>query len=325
MMKSKILVGGFNAKSPTFLVKRGGVKLNLSLAKGLAIMALVLSGCSQEVITNDQLGNGVGQLSSKGLLQVSWESVISTDYQGDLGALNENSLSALNPFEEKQRVEFVLHETGEAQLTIEHLAKNEGIKIPHEDLPDDRSPVKKTVIYGGEISWYDGSGALIGSESMDRLDYSAWISDIKQIKDTNSKEDINRALRNFQSQFFKANLENFLEEIKASNPIVREIEEFQILEENDTYVTISLDMAQFEPGQTGINVMLIDKNKNRMVANRIYTEGDEILQTTYYGYAKGETETLDAIRVEEPLILEDQIELTKVTLTKISDLNISIN
>lgn len=286
---------------------------------------MFLFGCSQEVITNDQTGNQVGQLSPKGLLQVSWESVISTDYQGNLDALNENSLSSMNPSEEKQRVEFILYETGEAQLTIEHLSQNEGIKIPHEDLPDDRSPVKKTIIYGGEISWYDGSGALLGTETMDRLDYSTWISDIKQIKDTNSKEDINKALRNFQSQFFKANLEKFLENIKANNPIVREIEQFQILEENETYVTIRLDLAQFEPGQTGINVMLIDKDKNRMVANRIYTESNEILQTTYYGYTKGDSEALDAIRVEEPLILEGQIELTKVTLNKISNLNISIN
>ncbi|MGY6521327.1 MAG: hypothetical protein ACXIUD_06330 [Mongoliitalea sp.] len=295
------------------------------MVKGLAVIAMFLFGCSQEVITNDQTGNQVGQLSPKGLLQVSWESVISTDYQGNLDALNENSLSSMNPSEEKQRVEFILYETGEAQLTIEHLSQNEGIKIPHEDLPDDRSPVKKTIIYGGEISWYDGSGALLGTETMDRLDYSTWISDIKQIKDTNSKEDINKALRNFQSQFFKANLEKFLENIKANNPIVREIEQFQILEENETYVTIRLDLAQFEPGQTGINVMLIDKDKNRMVANRIYTESNEILQTTYYGYTKGDSEALDAIRVEEPLILEGQIELTKVTLNKISNLNISIN
>jgi hypothetical protein len=286
---------------------------------------LVLSGCSQEVITGDQVAEGNPLLGNKGLMQVSWESVISTDYQGDLGSLSENSLSALNPFEEKQRVEFLLHETGEAELTINHLSENEGIKIPHEDLPDDRPPVKKTVIYGGKISWYDGSGALLGSEPMQRLDYSTWITEIKKIKDTNSKEDINRALRNFQSQFFKANLENFLAQIKASNPIVREVEEFQILEENEAYVTIRVDMAQFEPGQTGINVMLIDKEKNRMVANRIYSEGDEILQTTYYGYAKGATEALDAIRVEEPLLLEEQAEITKVTLTKISDLNISLN
>jgi len=284
-----------------------------------------LTGCSQEVITNDQVERGNPLNETQALLLVSWESIISTDYQGDLGALNINSLSALNPSSEKQRVKFILLETGEAQLTIEHLANNEGIKIPHEDLPDDRRPVKKTVIYGGEISWYDGSGASLGSQPMQRLDYSAWITEIKKIKETNSKEEINRALRNFQSQFFKANLENFLEQIKASNPIVREIEEFQILEENETYVTIRVDMAQFEPGQTGINVMLIDKNKNRMVANRVYTEADEILQTTYYGYAKEEIEALDAIRVEEPIVLEDQIELTKVTLTKISGLNISLN
>ena len=284
-----------------------------------------MTGCSQEVITNDQVERGNPLNETQALLLVSWESIISTDYQGDLGALNINSLSALNPSSEKQRVKFILLETGEAQLTIEHLANNEGIKIPHEDLPDDRRPVKKTVIYGGEISWYDGSGASLGSQPMQRLDYSAWITEIKKIKETNSKEEINRALRNFQSQFFKANLENFLEQIKASNPIVREIEEFQILEENETYVTIRVDMAQFEPGQTGINVMLIDKNKNRMVANRVYTEADEILQTTYYGYAKEEIEALDAIRVEEPIVLEDQIELTKVTLTKISGLNISLN
>lgn len=312
-------------KYPAFLVQSGGGVGSLPLPKAVGISVLILTACSQEVITDNPINGGNGLFETRGLLQVSWESVISTDYQGDLEALNENSLSALNPYEEKQQVEFILYETGEVRLTIEHVSQNEGIKIPHEDLPDDRSPVKKTVIFGGKISLYDESGSLIASESMDRLDYSAWISDIKKIKETNSKDDINKALRNFQSQFFKGNLENFLEGIKASSPIVREIEEFQILEENETYVTIRVDMAQFETGETGINVMLIDKGKNRMVANRIYNEWNEILQTTYYGYTKGETEALDAIRVEEPLVFEEKIDLTKVTLTKISDLNISIN
>ncbi len=207
-MKPKIKKERHRIKLSCLLSELGGGRLgNFTFFNALVIFTLVLSGCSQEVITSDQVAEGNPILGNKGLLQVSWESVISTDYQGDLGALNENSLSALNPFEEKQRVEFVLHETGEAQLNIEHLSKNEGIKIPHEDLSDDRAPVKKTVIYGGEISWYDGSGALLGSQPMQRLDYSAWIIEIKKIKETNSKEEINRALRNFQSQFFKANLE----------------------------------------------------------------------------------------------------------------------
>lgn len=285
-------------------------------------------GCSQDVLnekTRADSNYSTNTMEGRGLLSLSWDSVVSTDYQGDLSSLNSYSMSSMNPSEEKQKVEFVLHESGEAELTIFHSSKNEGIKIPHEDLPDDRPDIKKTVIFGGKISLFDGAGTLISSESIDRLDYSNLISDIKKIKSENSQEEISKALKSFQSQFFEANLKGFLEEIKGNKPVVRQIEEFQILEENETYVTIRVEMNPSESSQPGTNVLLIDKDKNRLVANRLYDRSDEVAQTTYYGYAKGQIEALDAIRIEEPFLVEEGAEITKVTLTKLSNLNISLN
>jgi hypothetical protein len=86
-----------------------------------------------------------------------------------------------------------------------------------------------------------------------------------------------------------------------------------------------VDLKVFEPGLFGSNVMLIDKENNRMLANRMYDEADEITQTTFYGYAKGDVQALDAIRVEEPILIQGTTKITKVTLTKISDLSISLN
>lgn len=271
------------------------------------------------------MNNSNNGIQGRGILNLSWESAISTDYTGDFASLDDFSMSSLNPSDEKQKIAFVLFESGEVELTIEHLSQNEGIKIPHQDLADDRPPVKKTVIFGGMISLYDGGGSLIASEPMDKLDYSKLLADIKKIKQENKPEEIAKVLKDFQSKFFGNNLANFLDQIRGSNPIVRQMEEFQIVEENENFVTIRVDLKVFEPGLFGSNVMLIDKENNRMLANRMYDEADEITQTTFYGYAKGDVQALDAIRVEEPILIQGTTKITKVTLTKISDLSISLN
>jgi len=173
------------------------------------------------------LNNSNNGIQGRGILNLSWESAISTDYTGDFASLDDFSMSSLNPSDEKQKIAFVLFESGEVELTIEHLSQNEGIKIPHQDLADDRPPVKKTVIFGGMISFYDGGGSIIASEPLDRLDYSKLLADIKKIKRENKLDEIAKVLRDFQSKFFGNNLANFLDQIRGSNPIVRQMGNFK--------------------------------------------------------------------------------------------------
>lgn len=104
--------------------------------------ALLASACNQD-FGKSFSESGEDLSISNGLLHISFEALSSTDYEGDLDRLDYQILSSINPHEEMQRISFVLHENGESDLVIENVDFSEGIKIPHEDLPDDRHMVKK--------------------------------------------------------------------------------------------------------------------------------------------------------------------------------------
>lgn len=288
-------------------------------------IALLASACNQDF--GKSYSDSEGDLSlSKGLLNISFELLSSTDYEGDLDRLDYQALSSLNPHEEMQSINFVLHESGEADLVIENVEFNQGIKIPHEDLPDDRPLIKKTIISGGFISSYDQSGSLLSKESIDRLDFSSLLSEIKDIKDKNSKEDIHRAIRKFESAFFKNRLIDFIENVKNNNsPIMKASHGYQIVEENDATVTFSIDLSHIEQGQQGRSLVVIDKAKNRLIADRTFDDFNQVVQTTYYGYTNNELEALDAIRTEIPIRIGSENGISMVTCTKISDFSLNLN
>lgn len=193
-------------------------------------------------------------------------------------------------------------------------------------MPDDRPLVKKTLISGGFISSYDRSGSLLSKESIDRLDFSSLLSEIKDINDKNSKEDIHRAIRKFQSAFFRNRLIDFVENIKGNNsPILKSSQAYQIFEENDATVTFSIDLSHIEPGQQGRSLVVIDKAKNRLIADRTFDEFNQVVQTTYYGYTSGELEVLGAIRTELPIRIGSDNEISMITCTKISNFSLDLN
>ncbi|MFN3802837.1 hypothetical protein, partial [Belliella pelovolcani] len=159
-----------------------------------------------------------------------------------------------------------------------------------------------------------------------KLDMSDLVFEIKELKKKNSKDKILKVVNKFQSYLFRDNLLEFVEELRnKNNPIVRQLNEFQLLEENETFITLRVDLNEFQEGITGSSVLLINKKDNRLVADRVYDEFGEIVKTTFYGYSKGEIESLDAIRNEEPMKIDDGSEIIKVSLSKITNLNFSIN
>ncbi|MFN3802166.1 hypothetical protein, partial [Belliella pelovolcani] len=97
----------------------------------------------------------------KGLMQVSYEVFTSTDYFGDIDSTDDYKLSSMNPAIEKQKVEFVLYESGDVEINIEHFSDDVGLSIPHQHLPDDTPPIKKTEIFGNVISMYGADGELL--------------------------------------------------------------------------------------------------------------------------------------------------------------------
>ncbi len=288
-------------------------------------ITLLVSSCNQDF--GKSYSESGGDLSlSNGLLNISFEVLSSTDYEGDFDRLDYQVLSSMNPHEEMQRVNFVLNESGESDLVIENVDFSEGIKIPHQDLPDDRPSVKKILISGGFISTYDNSGNLLGKESIDRLDFTSLLSDIKEIKNNNSKEDIYKAVNKFQSVFFKNRLIDFIETVKKNkSPILKTSQTYQIVEENDATVTFSVDLSQIEQGQQGRSLIVVNKIKNRLIADRTFDDFNQMVQTTYYGYSSGELEVLDAIRTEQPIKIGSDNEISKITCTKISNFSLNLN
>jgi hypothetical protein len=100
---------------------------------------------------------------------------------------------------------------------------------------------------------------------------------------------------------------------------------YQIFEENDASVTFSIDLSQIEQGQYGKSLLVIDKIKNRLIADRTFDDFNQVVQTTYYGYTSGELEILDAIRTELPIRIGSDNVISMVTCTKISDFSLNLN
>lgn len=289
----------------------------------LGLMFLIGS-CNQE-FDKSYSSQDLEVVKLNGLINISFDALSSTDYEGDFSNLDNLDFSYLNPKEEKQRINFVLHESGEADLVVEHIDFSEGLKIPHEDLPDDRPSIKKTVISGGFISFYDLNETLLGKERIDRLDFSTYVSEILELKKNNSRDDINLAIRKFQSAFFKNRLLDFIIEVRQNSPILKSSNAFQIIEENENTVTFNIDLGQIEQGQQGRSLAVVDKTKNRLIADRTFDEFGQIIQTTYYGYSSDDIEFLDAIRTEVPIITDSDNELLLVTCVKISNFSFDLN
>jgi len=287
------------------------------------ILILLCSGCKRDFseILNSPFENlsSKSSKSTKGVLEVIYEITTYVDYKADFEKLSAFDLAYLNPKADKQRVEMVLLPSGEINMIIEKQKMENPINLPHKTIPSDIPEVVRTEIFGSQMSFYDATGKLIGTEKTQLPRQTQLLEELKKMGSNFSEEEMAQAIATMQGQFFVKNMEMYLREVEALGAFVQQ--------HDGGYVTVRQDLSKMGINQKGTNVSLLDMKQGKMLAYVIYDENEKIVQSTSYKYHREGVPSVEAIRIHEILELPSGIEVTKITLMKfdntIHKLNIS--
>jgi hypothetical protein len=271
--------------------------------------------------TNSNIEN-----SAKALLEISYKMTTTRDYEIAGASLPNLDLATLNPSSEKQEIKMELFENGQLDITIEEVDFSKKIRNPHKILPDDSPKIVKTVISGNTIKFYDADGELLSTENIPIPNHSDLVKTIKDIGKDFTPEDINETIATMQGHHLIDNLEDFIKNLEEENNHLLKSSgsPITIIEQGDNYVTLRMPLNNIEPAMSQESVLLIDKTLNKIVGTRIYSN-NQLLQSTFFGYNKGEVQSLNAIKTIQKIQLLSGNEIDMISYSKIDDMEFNLN
>ncbi|PQJ76761.1 hypothetical protein [Polaribacter glomeratus] len=248
------------------------------------------------------------------------------DYEINSTTISSLDLSVLNPSSEKQEIKMELFESGQLDITIEELDFSQKIRNPHKILLDDSPKIVKTVISGNTIKFYGANGTLLGTENIPIPNHSDLVKIIKDIGKDFSSEDINDVITTMQGHHLIDNLEEFIKDLEQDNNHLQRSSgsPITIIEQGDNFVTLRMPLNNIEPAMSQESVLLIDKTLNKIVGTRIYSN-NQLLQSTFFGYNKGEVQSLNAIKTIQKIQLLSGNEIDMISYSKIDDMEFNLN
>jgi len=272
------------------------------------------TSCEKDIREDVNTDNAsASRMSNKALMSTSYTITTSQSFDNVPNALSNLDLANLNPSTEKQHVSLDLFEDGSINATIEKLGFKNKVAVLHKALPNDVPPIVKTVIRGGQATFYDTNGKEVGKRQIQIENKIAIVKKIKSLKDKFSIDDINATVASFQGQRFIDNLEEFIRTAPTNNITVS----------NEGNGLLKL---KFPPSENGnVAIILVDKDKNRMMGNEIYNAKNELLQRVLFAYNTGEVKSIKAIRTTQPFILPSGKKVNSRTLSHIENFKFNLN
>lgn len=288
------------------------------------ISTIFLVNCNEDYINRPQVSND--ENSTKALLEISYKMTTTRDYETAGTSVPDSDLAILNPSSEKQEIKMDLFENGQLDITIEEVDFSNKIRNPHKILPDDSPKIVKTVISGNTIKMYDANGNLLNSENIPIPNHSDLVKTIKDIGKDFSPEDINEVITTMQGHHLVENLEEFIKNLDEEyNDLLKPSgSPITIIQQGENFVTLRMPLNNVEPAMSQESVLLIDKTLNKVVGTRIY-DNNQLLQTTFYGYNKGEVQSLNAIKTVQKIQLSSGNKIDMVSCSKIDDMEFNLN
>ena len=288
------------------------------------ISTMFLVNCNEDYINTTEVSNIKN--STKALLEISYKMTTTRDYEIAGATLPDLDLATLNPSSEKQVVKMDLFESGQLDITIEEVDFSKKIRNPHKILPDDSPKIVKTVINGNTIKFYDANGNLLNTDNIPIPNHSDLVKTIKDIGNDFTPEDINDVITTMQGHHLIGNLEAFIKNLEEENnyPQKSSGSPITIINQGENFVTLRMPLNNIEPAMSQESVLLIDKTLNKIVGTRIY-DNNQLLQTTFFGYNKGEVQSLNAVKTIQKIQLLSGNEIDMISYSKIDDMEFNLN
>jgi hypothetical protein len=250
-------------------------------------------------------------------MELSFTMQTTTNYELPAEKLTELDMATLNPLDEKQAINMQLYDDGRVDMTIRELEFKDKIVIPHQIEADDSPKIVKTVIANKVASFYDKDGKLVDAVKMEIPNQLGLANTIKEMGSKYSAADINNFISTMQGYAFADDLEAYLKDAAKSGT--------EVLDLGNGYVTVRESLNKIDVRNMESVVLLFDKNINKLAGYRLYDQANNLLQSTLYGYNKGEIESLCAIQTIQKIHLPSGKAAKMFTQNAIEDLKISIN
>ena len=288
------------------------------------ISTMFLVNCNEDYINTTQVSNI--ENSTKALLEISYKMTTTRDYEIAEATVPDLDLATLNPSSEKQVVKMDLFESGQLDITIEEVDFSKKIRNPHKILPDDSPKIVKTVINGNTIKFYDANGNLLNTDNIPIPNHSDLVKTIKDIGKDITPEDINDVITTMQGHHLIGNLEAFIKNLEEEDIYLQKSSgsPITIINQGENFVTLRMPLNNIEPAMSQESVLLIDKTLNKIVGTRIYGN-NQLLQSTFFGYNKGEVQSLNAIKTIQKIQLLSGNEIDMISYSKIDDMEFNLN
>jgi hypothetical protein len=284
----------------------------------LLITTLINSSCEKDFeTTQEQNDLAINTKKGSAILSVSYTMTTFKHFDLPPYNLSEFEMSYLNPSSEKNEVSLKLFTDGTIYMEINKKHFDKEIKIPTHILPDDRPEIVKIIISGNTIKSYDTKGNLRTNEPIEIPNQIEMVNKIKELGKNYTPEEINQTIATMQGHQFINNLNEFINNAQANN--------VQIVEQGDNFVTLRMALSNVDANLDGDCVLLIDKAKNRLVGNRIYSADNKLLQTTYFGYNTGQVQNINAMKTISKVTLPSGFEIDEINLEKIDNFKFNLN
>jgi len=279
------------------------------------MLSMLLSNCKEDNYNLDKKENNTSKKGGNSLLEMSYDITTYLDYDVNRENLSNIDLATINPSSEKQNVTIEFMENGAVNMTIKDVSFDKKIVIPHKTLPNTSPKIVKTEIFGNTANYYDSNNKLISSVNVEIPLQTDLVERIHKLGENFTVEELNDPITTLQGVNFIKNLDDFIAQAD-SNVIVSN--------QGEEMITIRVNLSYLNPKNTGSSVLLIDKVNKRLLATRIYSDINELLQTTFYGYNK-DTKNLDAIKTIQAFRLPSGNVIKSISTSKIEKLTFKIN
>jgi hypothetical protein len=291
------------------------------LKTGLLSIGVLLAGCQDEKKALDELENNSVSIELKSagaLLETSYEKTTYVRYHcnDNFEKLTELDFAHINPSEEKQRVKKYLMPDGTVNMTIEELDFERTIHIPHETAPCNVPKIRRTEIRGNTVTFYDGSRRIIGSHPAEMSKQTELAAQIRELGDRVGHAEAARSFATGQGRIFEEAMEKTISDARSKG---------QLVEHDDRFVTVRTRLSDILPDAKESNVVIIDRNINRIVASATYDEAENLMSRTFYAYDKESAQAPNATVTEAIIELPSGAKVWQITSSRIEKYNVKLN